>query len=215
MHCLCATGCEFFYLSSDEIFSVTLGRKNSLQNPSPKVNYLESESAIHLSVYLPSTIVVAERLCFHRCLSVHREGGVHPCQTDMPPCQADTPQADTPLSGRHPMPGRHTPVRQTPPTGRHSPGRHPCGQTPLTGRHPSQADTPHRQTPPGQTPPARQTPPSGRHPHQADTPIRQTPPPPDSYCSGRYASYWNAFLFLVMRLIQDSLILCGHFLFVW
>ena len=62
--------------------------------------------------FLPSATVVAERLCFHRCLSVHRGGGVH-----------------TPL-GRHPL-GRHTP-----------PGRHP----------------------------------------------------PGGHCSGRYASYWNAFL---------------------
>ena len=29
----------------------------------------------------------------------------------------------------------------------------------------------------------------------ADTPPGQTPPPPDGHCSGRYASYWNAFLF--------------------
>ena len=38
------------------------------------------------------------------------------------------------------------------------------------------------QTTPGQTPPLGQTP----------------PPPADSYCSGRYASYWNAFLFLLL-----------------
>ena len=41
------------------------------------------------------------------------------------------------------------------------------------------------QTPPGQTPLP-----------QADTPPGQTPPPTsDSHCRGRYASYWNAFLF--------------------
>ena len=39
------------------------------------------------------------------------------------------------------------------------------------------SDTP---CPPGQTAPP------GRHP----------PPPRDGHCSGRYASYWNAFLFL-------------------
>ena len=39
--------------------------------------------------------------------------------------------------------------------------------------------------------PNRQT-----HPRQADTPWADTPPPPrDDHCSGRYASYWNAFLF--------------------
>ena len=63
-------------------------------------------------------------------------------------------------------------------------GTPPPGQTP---------------TPPGQTPP-RQTPPGSRHPSWADT-----PPHPPSRCagsptpqiwsmSGRYASYWNAFL---------------------
>ena len=66
---------------------------------------------------------------------------------------------------------------------------------------------PGRQTPPGQTPAGkihpRQTHPLGRHTPWADTPplgrhtsSEQTPPPPrDSYCSGRYTSYWNAFLF--------------------
>ena len=41
------------------------------------------------------------------------------------------------------------------------------------------ADTPARQTPPGQT-----------HPHQADPPLRD---------GGRYTSYWNAFLFIVIK----------------
>ena len=44
----------------------------------------------------------------------------------------------------------------------------------------------------GQTTLGRQ--PLGRHPPPADIP-RQTPPLPDGHCSGRYASYWNAFLF--------------------
>ena len=53
---------------------------------------------------LPSATVVAERLCFHRCLSVQRDGlGVH-----LPP-----------LPGRHPLwqtPRRaHTPCQADPP----------------------------------------------------------------------------------------------------
>ena len=32
---------------------------------------------------------------------------------------------------------------------------------------------------------------------QADTPLGRYPPPPDSHCSGWYASYWNAFLFFI------------------
>ena len=58
---------------------------------------------------------------------------------------------------------------------------HPQADTPL-GRHP-----PFGRHPLGRRP-TRQTPPS-----QADTP-GQTPPPPGGDCSGRYASYWNAFL---------------------
>ena len=61
-----------------------------------------------------------------------------------------------------------------------TPGRHPCGQRPPIGRR-TQADTP----PSGSPPP-------GRHP-----PRRQTPPTPEARCSGRYASYWNAFLFVL------------------
>ena len=66
--------------------------------------------------------------------------------------------------------------------------------------HPSWVDTPPppRQTPPRQTPP-RQTPPKqtplDKHPHPwADTPA-------DGYCSGRYASYWNAFLLTIFSVI--------------
>ena len=59
----------------------------------------------------------------------------------------------------------------------------PPGQTPLhLGRHP-----------PGQTPPLADTP-SGQTPLLG----RHTPPPTaDGYFSGRYASYWNAFLYYV------------------
>ena len=52
------------------------------------------------------------------------------------------------------------------------------------------------QTPPGRHPLCRHHPPGqttsllGRHPLGRHT------PPADGYCCGRYASYWNAFLFL-------------------
>ena len=111
-------------------------------------------------------------------------------------------------------PGRHTPWQTAPPEERPSLGRHPPRQTP-PGRHPEQIPTPQADTPwtdtllgrhlslsrhppwtdtpPGQIFPPRQTHPLGRHP-----PSRHCPPPPpksDGYCSGRYSSYWNAFLF--------------------
>ena len=67
---------------------------------------------------------------------------------------------------------------------------------PRPGRHPPRGD------PPEQTPPwTRQTPPGpGRHPPGADTPPDQADPPHRGSIrstSGRYASYWNAFLFFI------------------
>ena len=65
---------------------------------------------------------------------------------------------------------------------------------------------PPEQTPPVEADPPEQTPPRNRHPTQADTllpPGADTPPPPEAdssirSTSGRYASYWNAFLFGVL-----------------
>ena len=76
-----------------------------------------------------------QRLCFHRCLSVHGGGAVcpiacwdtHPQDQRQPPPQ---PEADTPLrtSGRHPL-GRHppadTPSADTSRFWPDPPGRHP------------------------------------------------------------------------------------------
>ena len=54
-----------------------------------------------------------------------------------------------------------------------------CGRYPPVGRYtPGQTTPLCRHTPPGRQPPG------------------QTPPPRDGYCSGRYASYWNAFLLI-------------------
>ena len=55
------------------------------------------------------TVITARRLCFHRCLSVHRRGGV--CLWSW----ADTPRADTPWAG-HPLADTHLadPPGQTP-----------------------------------------------------------------------------------------------------
>ena len=41
------------------------------------------------------------------------------------------------------------------------------------------------------------TPPLGRHPPGRHTYPWSDTPPPDGYCCGRLASYWNAFLFIV------------------
>ena len=60
-----------------------------------------------------------------------------------------------------------------------------------SGRHPPSPG----QTPPGQTPP------------WADPP---SPPEGDGYCSGRYASYWNAFLYTQAFAVHRSHTLNTH-----
>ena len=60
------------------------------------------------------------------------------------------------------------------------------------GRHPLPGQTPQADNPPRQTPPRQALP--GQTPPWANNPPGQTPPT-DGYCSGWYASYWNAFLF--------------------
>ena len=68
------------------------------------------------------------------------------------------------------------------------PSPNPLGRHTLIGRHPL-VDTPLEDTPPG------------RHTHThtwANTTRAYTPlPTGDGHCSGRYVSYWNAFLFLI------------------
>ena len=99
------------------------------------------------------------------CHSFCSQGGVH---SGIPPQTRQTPPGLDP-------PTRQTPrTRQTPPWTRQIPPRNQA-DTPL-----DQADTPPR---PGRHPPrTRQTPPQGSRLQHMDK-------------SGRYASYWNAFLF--------------------
>ena len=76
------------------------------------------------------------------------------------------------------MLGYHHPGTR-PPRSRHPPEQTPPPQSRPPWSRPPRTDTP---LPPEQTPPGTDT------PREADSSIRST--------SGRYASYWNAFLFL-------------------
>ena len=92
------------------------------------------------------------------------------------------------------MLGYHAPQSRHPPEQTHPPrSRHPREQTPPSSQSsnplPQGADTPLEQTPPKQTPP-----------READSGIRSM--------SGRYASYWNAFLFKFFH--WDRPHLCHH-----
>ena len=69
----------------------------------------------------------------------------------------------------------------------HRGGCTPSRQTPLPlGRHPPPTDTP------GQTPLGRHPPPPWADTH---LPLGRPPSRANSCCSGRYATYWNSFLF--------------------
>ena len=72
-----------------------------------------------------------QRLCFHRCLSVHREGVCPIACWDTPPePEADTPWADTPPD-RHPQADtplcRHPPVQRMLGYSQQVRGMHPTG----------------------------------------------------------------------------------------
>ena len=115
-----------------------------------------------------------------------------PPQSRHPP-GADTPGADTPLEQ---TPPEQTPPEQTPQEQPSPRSRHPPEHTSPEHTHPPGADTPRadipqsRHPPPGATAPPEQTPPESRPPHRrACWEIRST--------RGRFASYWNAILFIV------------------
>ena len=103
--------------------------------------------------------------------SVH--AGIPPPWEQTSPPEQTPPREQTPQEQTHTLP----PPEQTSPWGADTPPEAdpPVADTPLPG-----ADTP---LPPEQTPPQR-----SRHPpsQKADSSIRSM--------SGRYASYWNAFL---------------------
>ena len=82
---------------------------------------------------------------------------------------------------------RHTPWSRHPPPGPDTP--------PWSRHHPRDDQTPPWPDPPEQTPPWNQTP-------LSRDPPSPPPPPPTRYghCCGRYASYWNAFLFNICLL---------------
>ena len=98
---------------------------------------------------------------------------------EAPTCQGDPPR------GRHPP--RRRPPKEGDPHRRHPPE----GGTPQEGRHPQEAP-PKKEAPPegGTHPPKRRHPPKEAPPQEADLGMRSM--------SGRYASYWNAFLVYVM-----------------
>ena len=100
------------------------------------------------------------------------------CMLEYHAPRADTPPAQRPPEQAHPL--EQTPPEQTPPGSRHPPEQTPPGADTLPGPDTPRADTPWTTTPWTTAPPGPDPPP-GRHGH----------------CCGRYASYWNAFLFKI------------------
>ena len=80
----------------------------------------------------------------------------------------------------------------------------PDGEPPLDGEPPPDGEPPQMENPPDGEPPQMENP----HRMENSPPDGETPPPRRSMC-GRYASYWNAFLFLKMlswKIHQSSLL---------
>ena len=140
---------------------------------------VRNSSALWIFYYYRPQTKFAKVMFLHLSVShsVHRGSGcLSQCMlgnTPQPPAQEQTPWEQTP-PGRHPLRSRHPPGADT-----------PWEQT-----------SPWEQTPPGSRHPPRQTPP-GRHLPGSRHPPGQTPL---AQCTlgdtgGRYASYWNAYLF--------------------
>ena len=117
-----------------------------------------------------------------------------------PPRQVHPPGRYTPWAGTPPrqvhLPGRYTPLgRYTPPWQVHPPRQvHPPGQV----HSPLAVTPPGIYTPLGRYNPQAGTPSWQVHPLAGTTPGRYNPragTPPGSYACGRYACYWNSFLF--------------------
>ena len=96
-------------------------------------------------------------------------------------------------------------VSGEPPLGRENPTPPLAGRTPRTRENPPwQGEPPWQGNPPrpGRTPPSRENPPwQGNPPSRENPPGTRENPPREEDCSirsmsGRYASYWNAFLFI-------------------
>ena len=113
-------------------------------------------------------------VCLSACWDTH-----HPPRTRHPP------QSRPPPDQAHHPPGPGTPPGADPPDQVHPPGSRP--PRPPRSRHPPWT----RHTPPQTPPPGPGT--AQEHPPEADCSIRLT--------SGRYASYWNAFLSTVLCVI--------------
>ena len=134
--------------------------------------------------------VVAKVMFLHVSVILFTGGGLWAGRT--PPWTGRTPRTGRtptpPPLGRENPPGRQEPPQagRTPRQGRTPPGQ---GEPP-----PDQADPPPPWT--RQNPQIRHTHPGpGRPPREADSRIRST--------SGRYASYWNAFLLLFIVVCVD------------
>ena len=142
-----------------------------------------------LSCYRPQQSCGQGNVFTRVCHSVHR-GWVGVSASVHAPLGADTPWSpweQTLPPGADTPPEQTPPQEQTPPWSRHLQSRHPPGADTPMGADPPRADTPWEQTPPG-----------SRHPppREADSGIRSM--------SGRYVSYWNAFLYIFfIRRKQD------------
>ena len=111
---------------------------------------------------------------------------------EAPPLPRRTPHQGDPLPRRPPWkeaptPKGGTPAKETP---------YPRKETPQKEAPPAK-ETPQKETPQKEAPPGRRHPPAKETPLPRNEPPWKEAPPGIRSMSGRYASYWNAFLFQV------------------
>ena len=158
-------------------------------------------------------------VCLSACWDTTPPGADTPLFSRHPPEADMVPLEQAPPLSRHAPPRADMPPwEQTPPQSRHTPPRAdmpPRADIPLQSRHTSQSRHPlpeQTSPPPSRHAALEQThPPGSRHiPPRADMPPGLSTPPGTKYTpprreadsgirstSGRYASYWNAFLCVV------------------
>ena len=122
-----------------------------------------------------------------------------PLDQVLPPRPGTPPQTRYPQTRYSPPETRYSPLHQVPPPAPGTPPLHQVLPPPETRYPPDLVLPPGTRYPPDQVPPLRPGTPPDRYPlwDQVPPPGTGTPPGPGTIRpkSGRYASYWNAYLF--------------------
>ena len=180
-----STGLTSGYLSIIDTWFQFNAKQQFSDSKSHDVDITSNHRQIIVNILglLPAATKLWPRLCFYSCVWFCSQGACLPRRSPQeggpPPCLGDPPAKEASPRRRHP-PIRGPPIRRPPPK-----------EAPQEG-DPQEGGPPKKETPPRRRPPKKETP-------QEEAPPRRRHPPKEEdsgirSMSGRYASYWNAFL---------------------